>query len=638
MVPVRIVLALSLLSVASLRLYAQRPPADIPTQPLPQWNSSQPVTTIHATARLVVLDVVVSDGHGHPTSGLSPADFTLAEDGVPQTLINFTEHDASTADQSALETQLPPNTFAVHPPVTGNGAMTVIVLSVGYTVSPFIRNQLKSYLKSSTPTTPISIYRLDWQGMHLVQGFTADRSVLLEAATSKRILLPLGFPGRYLQAVGSPAQRLAKYLAGIPGRINVLWISDGGAPGGEIATEFPDISAFIHNLNGGTDVLRLSRIALYPVDANGVVVPMLDQANFAFPVADMSFPTINFGSNADQQIFSTNPEPRLFSFQISAIFPNHDAMFAHADLSDLAASTGGNAFFNTNGFKDVIATVVATGSHYYTLSYRPTNPDWNGDYRRIKVDVAGVPETKSTQSSFSKFLGWSDVAQPKVMYRPGYYARTSPPTPPATLDTASDSPPDPRRKLISVSPKGMPFGATTGPSKNRQVKLSSLESAMSFGTLTPNQVQFTVVVSPSPRIDIAKAGSPLPSLNYLTAPWQNSQYRNYRVHFWIDPQDLKFSRTAHGRYHDNLQLITILYRDDGVIANSIASTVPIEIAADDLDSVMVSGLTFDQKIAVPTTGNFFLRAGVGETSTSHVGALEIPVEWIKPMATSQPQH
>ena len=161
---------------------------------------------------------------------------------------------------------------------------------------------------------------------------------------------------------------------------------------------------------------------------------------------------------------------------------------------------------------------------------------------------------------------------------------------------------------------------------------------MSFGTLTPFQIQFTVVVSPSTKVDAAKPNTHLPNGNYLTSPWQYTPYRDHRVHFWITPQDLKFSRTANGRYHDDLQLITILYRDDGVIANSIASTVPIEISADDLDSVMVSGLNFDQKIAVPTTGNFFLRAGVGEVSSSHVGALEIPVEWIKPIATSDPSH
>jgi hypothetical protein len=126
----------------------------------------------------------------------------------------------------------------------------------------------------------------------------------------------------------------------------------------------------------------------------------------------------------------------------------------------------------------------------------------------------------------------------------------------------------------------------------------------------------------------------LPKGNFLTEPFRSIPYRNYRIHYWVDPKALTFSRTADGGYRDELQVVAMVYRDDGLVANSLATTVPIQVSADDLESEQVYGLTLDQTIAVPVTGNplpgnFFLRVGVSETPTGHVGAIEVPAEWIK---------
>ena len=40
-------------------------------------------------------------------------------------------------------------------------------------------------------------------------------------------------------------------------------------------------------------------------------------------------------------------------------------------LNQMAADTGGKAFFNSNAIEDAIATATEQGSNYYTLSYTP---------------------------------------------------------------------------------------------------------------------------------------------------------------------------------------------------------------------------------------------------------------------------
>jgi VWFA-related protein len=581
------------------------PPSATPSAATPADSSGQ-VPTIRVTSRIVVLDVVVTDGQGHSVKGLKASDFALSENGVPQKLDTFAEVDAAPVappDQVAAEPTLPPDTFAVTPPVTGNGAMTVIVLAnVAWEHVSFVHDQLKEFLATSALDTPIAIFRIDCQGLHLIQGFTADRKVLEEAANSKRIMPSWPPPDcvRYVRAAGSPAQRLASFLASVSGRINLVWFGEsppldltgdglfqdlsGGLP--------PDLGAVMQIAGDAPNVHRLSRIALYPILAGGVP---------AYAACLSQFCVENYA--------------KIIS----------GGMVRCQEIMEQATSAGGKAFCNTNGFKEALAEVVDTGSHYYTLSYRPTNGNWNGAYRQIKVTVPSVQR----ESAADQFVDWFTKVPaslyPKVVYRDGYYARDAPARP----QPAADSMPPvnaasaPQRRLISISPRGIPPGGTGNPGR--------MEAAMGFARSTPVGVHFTVVVTPAPRVEKTKANQPLPPDNFLTAPFAASPYRNCKIHYWVDPQDLHFVRTASGSYRDDFQFVAMIYRDDGVAANSIASPAHLEVSEDERDSLMNSGVTYDQVIALPTEGNFFLRAGVQEVESDLVGALEVPAEWLTPL-------
>ena len=50
-------------------------------------------------------------------------------------------------------------------------------------------------------------------------------------------------------------------------------------------------------------------------------------------------------------------------------------------------------FYNTNGIKEAVAEVVDNGSSFYTLSFYPTNKEWNGKYRKLKVDLDAAAES-----------------------------------------------------------------------------------------------------------------------------------------------------------------------------------------------------------------------------------------------------
>ncbi len=565
----RIVLPILLLSVASLS--SQQPPQ----QPAPAANPTPPTATIQVNARQVVLDVVVTDTHGQPVKGLKQSDFTLTEDGAPQTLSSFTERD-SVADQLAapLLPPLPANTFADHAPITNNTAMTVLLFDtsqLSFTDASYARQEAASFLKTVQPGTPMCVFDLDRRGLRLIQDFTTDSKLLRQAVQSKQNAQWLPPPPEVPIFVprGQALQQLARYLAGFPGRKNLIWFYGINSPElsiGRPGSLFPDTTTFSEDdLKGLTTTLTLNRVALYPVDPRGVI----------------------FRWNLQQNITEQN-----------------DIFWQGADAQQTAKATGGKAFYDSNGIRQAVAEVVATGSHYYTLSYSPTNPIWNGSFRQLQMRLAG--NTTSTGLNTAKL---------HLEYRTGYYARDTAHPPPSTSPAAVT------RKLISYSPKGDPHATspTTTP----------LQQAMLFGAVPPFQVLFRAHITPASATAKISRHNQRPAGNYLQTQWLHSRYREYQIHYSVDAEALKFGQPTPMSYQDTLEFLAIVYDDQGNIANSIVTTTPMDFNVNQYLEANRMGVGFNQAIAVPTHGEFYLRVAVHDLNSGRIGALEIPISQIE---------
>ena len=222
--------------------------------------SGQAFTSNQSGARQVVLDVVVTDGRGHPVVGLKESDFTLSEDGVPQVLTGFVEHDATIPLSDLRQTSaLPQNTFRVHSPVTGNGAVTIILLNyLSPRDSHYVREQLIDYFNSAEPNMPMAIIDETPKGLHLIQPLTTDRQLLIEAASSKQLLSAMSENRSHNQDTIYGRLRLANYLAAIPGRVNLVMFTSGSEGRLSLGT-----STFLRDTKGSVSALQISGIALY---------------------------------------------------------------------------------------------------------------------------------------------------------------------------------------------------------------------------------------------------------------------------------------------------------------------------------------------------------------------------------------
>jgi len=79
----------------------------------------------------------------------------------------------------------------------------------------------------------------------------------------------------------------------------------------------------------------------------------------------------------------------------------------------VAKTTGGHAFHSNNGLKDLLEAVVEDGANYYTLSYSPSNRDYNGRLRTIKVELAD--RSNGYQLAYRRSYYGIDLDSPKLL-------------------------------------------------------------------------------------------------------------------------------------------------------------------------------------------------------------------------------
>jgi VWFA-related protein len=589
----------SVLLIAPLALFA------LPATSQPP--DSQQIPTIRVTTRTVIVDVVVTDDRGNPIRGLKASAFTLREDGVPQKLSSFEEHDSVSSPPVPLAPALPQNTFAVEPPTPESVTKTLIVLDqLHYPSFPLVRSDLLAFTKAVPSGHPIAIVRLDWQGLHLVQDFTSDPKRLQQVVASKEIMPPFpsfdthewtGCSPPY-RGISNPYQRLARFLDGIPGRVNLAWITDEGKPDDFLGNEYSGMTAFTRNLNGSTGALRLGRVSFYAIKAGGYVGGMLQ------PLAAPDIPVPKIIPQSQME-----PMPIDCPLMPAA----NGGLLANQALADAAKAVGGHAFFD--GATQALTQILNLGSDFYTVSYTPSNTHWNGALRTItiKVNAMAAPQHEAS--------GWSAYGQPNVIFRSSYYARAQP-----ALMPNADSSGFGLQSVSTTQAKLNPLELTPN------VQLA-LQTAMSFGALPPAQIAFAVTARPSTKVD-----PPLPwvrpaNLQTAARTFATLPRRNYQLHYWIDPKSLKLIQTQTGVYREDLRIASIVFGDDGQAGDLTVASTHVQVRVQDLETILTTGITFDRTISIPiappgSTESFFLRLGVMDTSTGRIGVIELPVDQI----------
>jgi VWFA-related protein len=392
--------------------------------PLPAQTAADSTTTIKTKVRLVQVDVVVTNDKGGPIPGLKKGDFEILEDSKPQVISTFEEHRGAPMTQVQLP-PMPRGVYTNFPVVQAADAVNVILLDALNTPNrdqAYVRQQMLKYLKTIPANTRVAIFTLASQ-LRMLQGVTTDSAELLAALnlTKGPQQSPLlasdaendanqhfvdfleqeeqGPPPTTLaQAAVNPVmvakqfiadtaafqteqrlgitleafQEMARYLASVPGRKNLIWFS-GSFPTAifsdpDLPDEFSIARNFEAEIRKTTDMLADAQLAVYPIAAEGLAGDLAYEAN------------------ANE--IGEKPPAMIAREQIKKMKTGETSRdLNHSAMQDVAQDTGGQAYYNTNNLSGALARVVANGTHYYAIAYSPANSAMDGKFRRIQVKL-----------------------------------------------------------------------------------------------------------------------------------------------------------------------------------------------------------------------------------------------------------
>lgn len=394
----------------------------------------------------VMVDVVVNDSRGEPVRNLSREHFQLLENGRPQQVRFFQEHGGASGAQPTQASPALPEHVYTNVTGTEDQSAPVLLLMDGLNTpvreQANMRAQIRAYLKQIPPGTRMALFTLA-PGLKMLTDFSTDTAGIKSVLESGKGIRPSGLLESDTQfdqaqpSIMSPSQTaqpdqdpqtvtearraarrkelraeytleafesLGKYLTGFPGRKSVIWFS-GSFPlflvpktvtsqtqpsGGAAGKSNPSMGSgdfiyadFSEEVQRVTNVLAKGRVAVYPVDARGVLNDSFNNAeNGGLGVRDLTQ-------------FNKSLTDEHFDF-VDSMTAEHDAMIQIANV------TGGKAFFNTNDLSGSLGKAIRDASSYYQISYIPDHHAFDERYHKIQVtlDVPGV----------------------KAAYREGYYA------------------------------------------------------------------------------------------------------------------------------------------------------------------------------------------------------------------------
>jgi VWFA-related protein len=342
-------------------------------QPSPTPQTAQPpdssVLVIRKSVHRVILDVVVTDANEKPVRGLTRDDFSVAEDGKPQRVLSFDVHDFEAPQEAAPNMPpLPPNTFMNVPASPERGPLYVILydmVNMRIDDQATARKGLLKFIADKPPGTRFAIFVLS-DALRLIQGFTADQSQLYAAMDPKTprphvpkiFLYGENFGQGNISLIRWAFTDIAHFLDALPGRKNVIWFTGSlsatflplADPNGGGYTE---AISYSDDLKEAIDALARSQVAVYPVDVRGVALTHV---------------------KANPGGVASSDSPALYA--------------TYATEDDIAIATGGHAFYSNNDLKDALVEATETGGSYYTLTYSPSNQNYDGQLRKLRVDLA----------------------------------------------------------------------------------------------------------------------------------------------------------------------------------------------------------------------------------------------------------
>jgi VWFA-related protein len=453
---------LSLLVTSAVLLAA----IPIQSQDKKQTRSTEDDDVVKVTANLVSLDVIVKDKKGKAITDLKPEDFTVSENGVPQKIEFFDSTLTSGSEAGQPETAV--DSTQPRARTTNGFPRNIIALvldgqSTEVANLKHVREGIVKYIRDRiSDSDSVALFSISG-GLQLLQPFIQDKAKLIvavenaydsstvsktsearnisETISSLRDRISAGPSGpiaatpsagaagsaaaqamiaqrmleQYIQlrsALSAQQTRpvlaalaaISEGLRSIPGKKTLVMFSQGF-----VATEALD-----WQVQSTIDIANRANVAIYIIDAGGLTggAPTSGALVSGSPLGGISG-----GLDMEQRRRSAAGESVFDITRQEGLNRQQDLLYR------ISEDTGGHFIKNTNDIAGGLERIDTEIRSRYTLAYRSTDPNFDGSFRKVKIEVRR-PDTN-------------------VSARPGYYA-----IPPSQIVPFS---PDDRKLLANLA-------------------------------------------------------------------------------------------------------------------------------------------------------------------------------------------
>jgi VWFA-related protein len=348
----------------SLPVLAQQQPTALATGQL-QTRLASPNAADHR----LVLDVVVTDKSGKAVKGLAQKDFTVLDNGHPQTVLSFQASGGGEATSANVQSEIPVQII-----------LLVDEVNTSFGRVAYERDEIRRFLlqNGGKLAQPMSLAFFSDTGTDIQKATSRDGNALLTVfdqheTALRSIRRDSGFYGaveRFQLSLNTLNSLIAKE-ANVSGRKIVIWISPGwpilSGPGVNLSDK--ERSSLFESIMSISTALRQTRMTLYNINPEGAE----DAGGFqAFYYKEFLKPV-----TAAKQLLTGN-----------------------LALQVLAIHSGGLVFAASNDITAQIDHCVADADAFYTLTLNAATAEKPNEYHAIEVKVAAPGLTARTQSGY----------------------------------------------------------------------------------------------------------------------------------------------------------------------------------------------------------------------------------------------
>ena len=567
---------------------------DKQTKPIP--NKQQPEaeddqdTVVRITTNLVQVDAVVMKD-GKPVTDLTPNDFSITEDGRPQTITHFSYVSNVPLENSensvAKSTPSGTNTAAILPAVVRRDetrrTIAVVVDDLGISLESIrtVKQQLKKFVDEQIqPQDLVAIIRTGGE-VGALQQFTTDRRLLHRAIETLRwnLCSRVGYSaipaapnmtmpnetlssgqnavGLCADVQGGPLKGTVRALRfildgmrALPGRKAMVLLSDS------LPLDLPNLDSLERGPikavnpiadNPDEDVVRSEGETYFGNE--GMLRKITELANRS-SVVIYSVDTRGakpIGLTATDNLSPSGPGRKAAGTELlnrAAVKALNDRAAlmqdARGGMSLLSRQTGGIMITNSNDLG--LRRVLDDQNGYYVLGYRPSNETFNRAFHRIKVRVSRSGLTLRTRDGF---FGLTDKDVAKV---------------------------------------------------NATARDQMGEALMSPFAADQIEVHMTSVFA-----NAKSTGSFIRSMVYL------------------NPGDLKFATETDGRRSAKLHIWSILFDVDGRVVQQVEEDRTMKLSPKDYERATHEGIVYQLDVPAKKAGAYQLRVAVRDAGSAKLG-------------------